>query len=79
MRRGAYWLCAVLALAIAAWVLFRYGVAPLSLLVALLLLSCPVFVIWLTLRQARQTGRDIEAATRQELARRSHSKPGDKP
>ncbi|WP_375738668.1 hypothetical protein [Pseudomonas boanensis] len=77
MRRAIHWFCALLAIAVAGWGLFRYGISPLSLLVALLLLSCPVFVVWLTLSQARRTERDIEAATRQELTRRARSKPGN--
>lgn len=71
MRRLGYWLCALLATLVAGWLLYRYGISPLPLLLSLLLMSCPVFVVWLTLSQARQTKHDIEEATRQELAHRS--------
>lgn len=79
MKRLAYGLCALLATALAAWVLYHYGGSWPSLLLALLLLACPFFVVGLTLYQARQTERDIAAATRQELARRSPSEPRSKP
>ncbi|WP_280283089.1 hypothetical protein [Pseudomonas sp. BN415] len=66
-----------MALALAGWVLFSYGVSLVSLLVALLLLACPVFVVWLSLRLAQQVDRDVKAASREELDRRSQSKRGN--
>jgi Ca2+/Na+ antiporter len=71
MKRLAYRFCAFLATVVAVWVLYRYGMSPATLLLALLLLSCPVIVIWLSLRQARQTKRDIETAVRMGRATRS--------
>jgi Ca2+/Na+ antiporter len=73
MKRLGYWLCGFLATVLAVWVLYRYGMSPLTLLLALLLLSCPVIVIWLSLRQARQTEREIEAAVRMGRATRSQA------
>lgn len=75
MKRFGYWLCALLATAVAVWMLYRYGISPLTLL----LLTCPVIVIWLSLRQARQTEREIEAAVCQERANRSQTESGRKP
>ncbi|WP_178115452.1 hypothetical protein [Pseudomonas tumuqii] len=79
MRRWGCWLCALLATLVAGWLPYRYGISPLSLILALLLLSCPLIVVWLSLSQARKTERDIALATRQELARRTQSEPGSKP
>ena len=79
MRRWGYWLCALLATLVAGWLLYRYGISPLSLGLALLLLSCPLIVVWLSLSLARTTERDIARATRQELDRRTQSQPGSKP
>jgi O-antigen/teichoic acid export membrane protein len=79
MKRWAYWLCALLAAALAAWLLYRYGVSLPLLLLVLLLLVCPFFVVWLSLYQARQAEGEIAAATRRELERRAQSKPSNKP
>jgi hypothetical protein len=80
MRRAGPWLCALLATALAAWLLYRYGMAPLTLLLALALLACPVLacpvlVIWGSLRLARQTERDIRAAVRRARADGPRSAP----
>jgi Ca2+/Na+ antiporter len=69
----------LLATPVAGWLLYRYGISPLSLILALLLLSCPLIVVWLSLSLARKTERDIALATRQELARRAQPEPGSKP
>ena len=79
MKRWGYRLCALLATLVVGWLLYHYGISPLSLGLALLLLSCPLIVVWLSLSQARKTERDIELATREELARRAQSEPGRKP
>lgn len=79
MKRWRYWLCAFLATAVAVWVLYRYGISPTTLLLALLLLTCPVIVVWLTLRMARQSEREVEAAARQGRESRSQSEQGRKP
>lgn len=54
MRLVAYWSCAALALAVLGAMFYLYGMTPITLLLALLLLTCPLWVIWLTLRIARQ-------------------------
>jgi hypothetical protein len=64
MKRLRYWFCAFLAIAVAVGMLYRYGMSPLTLLLVLLLLACPIAVIWLSLRQSRQTEREIKAAVR---------------
>ena len=76
MKRWRYWFCALLAAAVALWVPYRYGISPLTLLLALLLLACPVVVIWLALRQSRQTEREIKAAAREGRENRSQSEQG---
>ncbi|HEU4845563.1 MAG TPA: hypothetical protein VFT05_14955 [Burkholderiaceae bacterium] len=75
MRRAGPWLCALLATALAAWLLYRYGMAPLTSLLALALLACPVLVIWGSWRLARQTERDIRAAVRRARADGPRSAP----
>jgi hypothetical protein len=52
---------------------YRYGVTLVTALVALLLLTCPFGVIWLTWRLAQQSEREIDAAVR--LERENRSKP----
>lgn len=64
MKRSGRWICAFLAAGLAVWILYRYGISALSIILALLLLSCPVVVIWVTLSESRRTRRDIEAAVR---------------
>ena len=79
MKRRGYRLCAWLATLLAGWLPYRYGISPLTLALALLLLACPLIVVWLSLRQAKETERDIELATRQELTRRAQSETGGRP
>ncbi len=62
--------CAVLTAAIAAFVVYRYGLDPWSLALVLLLLVCPVLVSWLTWRQSTRTEREIEDAVRREIRNR---------
>jgi Flp pilus assembly protein TadB len=71
--RPALWFCAAVATLLAAAVLYWYGISLLSVLVALILLACPVWVIWLSLRLSRQTRRDIQAAVERELKSRRKS------
>lgn len=66
-RRTASMLCATVATLVAVWVLYRYGVSPLSVILALVLLSCPVWVVWMSLRLSRQTKHDVHDAVRKEL------------
>lgn len=73
MKRLAYLFCAFLAVAVTVAMFYRYGVTPVTLLVALLLLTCPIGVIWMILRLARQSEREVDAAVRRELESRSKS------
>ncbi|MBN9092102.1 MULTISPECIES: hypothetical protein [Pandoraea] len=66
-------ICATLATLLAIAILYAYGISLLSVLVALLVLSCPVWVIWMSLRISRRTELDIHAAVDQEL--KSRNKP----
>ncbi|WP_256218011.1 hypothetical protein [Burkholderia contaminans] len=63
-RRMASVLCATFAAFVAIGVLYRYGVNLLSVAIALVLLSCPVWVVWMSLRLSRQADRDIQDAVR---------------
>ena len=59
--------------ALAAAILYWYGISLFSVLVALILLACPVWVIWMSLRLSRQTRREVEAAVERELKSRRKS------
>lgn len=72
MKRFAYGFCAFLAVAVAVAMFYRYGVTLVTLLLALLLLTCPFGVIWLTLRLAQQTEREIDVAVRRERENRAN-------
>lgn len=76
MKTRAYQLCALLALAIMAFVLLRYGLSPGSLLLALLLAACPWGVIWLSYRLTRQAESEIDAAIAASKQQRQDSQPG---
>lgn len=71
--RHATWFCAAVATLLAAGVLYWYGVSLFSVLIALILLSCPVWVIWMSLRLSQQTRREVEAAVERELKSRGKS------
>jgi hypothetical protein len=61
MKRFAYWFCAFLAMAVTLAMFYWYGVTLVTVLVALLLLTCPFGVIWLTLRLAQQSDATVDA------------------
>ncbi|CAG2150756.1 MULTISPECIES: hypothetical protein [Ralstonia] len=71
--KPAVWFCAAVATALAAAILYWYGISLFSVLVALILLACPVWVIWMSLRLSRQTRREVEAAVERELKSRRKS------
>ncbi|CAG9184063.1 hypothetical protein LMG23994_05300 [Cupriavidus pinatubonensis] len=66
MRQTLAWICAVIATLLAVAIVFWFGVSPLTILIALLLLACPVLVIWMSLRLSRQCERDIRQAIERE-------------
>ncbi|MFA8357067.1 hypothetical protein ACEPT7_04155 [Burkholderia ubonensis] len=66
-------LCASVATLVAIGVLYRYGVSLLSVALALVLLSCPVWVVWMSLRLSRQTDHEVCDAIRKELDSRKKS------
>lgn len=72
-RRMASVLCASVATLVAIGVLYRYGVSLLSVALALVLLSCPVWVVWMSLRLSRQTDHEVRDAIRKELDSRKKS------
>lgn len=66
MRQTLAWICAVIATLLAVAIVFWFGVSPLTILIALLLLACPVVVIWMSLRLSRQCEQDIRQAVERE-------------
>lgn len=70
MRYWVYWLCAGIAVALAIAVVVFLGATPVSLLLALLLLLCPVLVVWGSLRMAKRSEDEINALVSKELKRR---------
>ncbi|MGN7103292.1 hypothetical protein ACTHR6_16925 [Ralstonia holmesii] len=74
MKRAAAGFCAAIATLLAGGILYWYGISPLSVLVAAILLACPVWVIWMSLRLSRHTQREVQAMVKRELdARRKSS------
>ncbi|MFC4521554.1 hypothetical protein [Cupriavidus pinatubonensis] len=47
-------------------ILYRFGLTPVTIVVGLLLLSCPIVVAWISLRLAKQCERDIRSAVERE-------------
>lgn len=76
MKMRAYQLCALLALAIMAFVLLRFGLSLGTLLLALLLAACPWGVIWLSYRLTRQAESEIDAAIATNKQNEQNSEPG---
>ena len=76
MKTRAYQLCALLAVAIMAFVLLRFGLSLGTLLLALLLAACPWGVIWLSYRLTRQAESEIDAAVAASKQRQQNSEPG---
>jgi len=60
-------ICAFLATLLAGAIVYRFGLTPLTILVGLLLLSCPVVVVWVSLRLSRQCECDIRDAVEREI------------
>ena len=76
MKTRAYQLCALLAVAIMAFVLLRFGLSLGTLLLALLLAACPWGVIWLSYRLTRQAESAIDAAIATKKQNQQDSQPG---
>lgn len=69
-RLWLYWFCGAVALVGALATVLVFGLSVLTVAVGLLLLLCPLLVIWLALRLDRRTEQDIAAAVRDEIGRR---------
>lgn len=73
MKHAVAWVCAVIATLLAFAVLYWFGISILTVLLAILLLSCPIVVVWVSWRLSRQCERDIQQAVeRERKARGSH-------
>lgn len=70
MKHRAYWLCAATATAVAIGVFYFYGLSLATFMIALLVLICPVLVVWLTLRIAKRSEEEIDACVRKETKNR---------
>ncbi|MBP0630711.1 MULTISPECIES: hypothetical protein [unclassified Cupriavidus] len=66
MRRTVAWICAALATLLAVAVVYWFGISPLTILLAILLLSCPIVVMWMSWQLSRQCERDIQQAVDRE-------------
>lgn len=66
MKHGAYWLCAATAAAVAAGVFYFHGLSLKTFAVVLLVLICPVLVVWLTLRIAKRSEEEIDELVHKE-------------
>ncbi|TPQ30648.1 hypothetical protein C2U69_30770 [Cupriavidus pinatubonensis] len=72
MKHTVAWICAALATLLAIVVVYWFGISPLTLLVAILLLSCPVVVVWVSWRLSRQCECDIQQAVERERKARGN-------
>ncbi|WER44725.1 hypothetical protein CupriaWKF_10265 [Cupriavidus sp. WKF15] len=72
MKHTVAWICAALATLLAVAVVYWFGVSPLTLLVAVFLLSCPLVVVWVSWRLSRQCERDIQQAVERERKARGN-------
>lgn len=62
MKHTGRWICAIIAAGVAFWAMYYFGASVLTLVFALLLLSCPIAVIWMSVDEARRTKADIDTA-----------------
>ncbi|WP_041680765.1 hypothetical protein [Cupriavidus necator] len=72
MKHTVAWLCAALATLLAVAIVYWFGISLLSILVAILLLSCPIIVAWATWRLSSQCERDIQQAVERERKARGN-------
>uniref|UniRef100_UPI003F49401A hypothetical protein n=1 Tax=Cupriavidus yeoncheonensis TaxID=1462994 RepID=UPI003F49401A len=72
MKHTVAWICAALATLLAVAVVYWFGISPLTILLAILLLSCPIVVAWVTWRLSRRCERDIQEAVERERKARGN-------
>lgn len=60
MKRWIKVYCAVVMALLAAGILYWYGFTSLSVVVAVMLLLCPLFAIWQGFRLSKLTDREID-------------------
>ncbi|WP_434033000.1 hypothetical protein [Cupriavidus sp. a3] len=72
MRHTVAWICAALATLLAVAVVYWFGISLLTILLAVLLLSCPIVVMWVSWRLSRQCERDIQQAVDRERKARGN-------
>ncbi|SCK20377.1 hypothetical protein VAR608DRAFT_1511 [Variovorax sp. HW608] len=71
MRHIVAWICSALATLLAIAIVYWFGVSPLTILLAVVLLSCPIAAVWVTWRLSRQCERDIQQAVECECEARA--------
>lgn len=64
MKLWTFALCAVIAITVAGWTLYYFGLSPWTLLATAIFLACPVGVGYYALWQSRQARLDIEEGMR---------------
>ena len=62
MKKLLPWACAVLMTSTAVTLFYSFGLSPWTLILGVLLLSCPIGVIVVALREHRRVKRDIQNA-----------------
>lgn len=64
MWHWAYWTCAAIAVLVAGGVFYFYGFSLTTLALALLVLVCPVLVVWATLWMAGRGEEEVDEMVR---------------
>jgi hypothetical protein len=64
MKPWIFALCAAIAITVAGWTLYYFGLSPWTLFATAIILACPVGVAYYALWQSRQTRLDIEEGLR---------------
>lgn len=70
MKRLAYGMCSLIAVALAISIIYLYGITLGTLAIALLLLCCPILLVWFTQRLARRSEDEVDAMVREASLRR---------
>lgn len=70
MKRLAYGMCSLIAVALAISIIYLYGITLGTLAIALLLLCCPILLVWFTQRLARRSEDAVDAMVREASLRR---------
>jgi hypothetical protein len=64
MKLSAPWVCSVAMVLVGIAIIMRYGITLDTVFVLLILLGCPVIVIWQSLRISKKTETEIRNAVK---------------